>query len=144
MKREEFLLGVTVYALIIAAGYAGPILKKLKKFPWNKPVQSFAWGPIRDSVAISGPGDKKALLALKVRQALTPDRSIPEPVIAQDSIRQNLEERWKRMASHPALFGTGSEPSSLPRPLLGIKTGSKPKLTTPGKKAQGVEEPMKS
>ena len=48
MKREELLFGALIYALVIAAGYSGPILEKLKKLNWNEPVRAVVHGGIKN------------------------------------------------------------------------------------------------
>ena len=53
MKREDFLIGAGIYALVIAAGYSGPILKKLEKLPWGQPVEFFTLGNFNPTMPTS-------------------------------------------------------------------------------------------
>ena len=40
MSRQDLILFSAIYALIIAAGHSGPILKKLSQLHWAPPVRS--------------------------------------------------------------------------------------------------------
>ncbi len=143
MKRDEFYLGALVYALIIGAGFYGPLREKFENIPWDKPIYSLLRDHFRPTSAVPVDRAKKAILALKVRRVLAPDRAVSISAMTQDSIRQNLAENWKKMAAHPEGLGQETESSSDVPPLLGIKTGTKTKPVLPEKKSSSVEEPMK-
>lgn len=38
MNRQDLILLSVVYALVIAASHSGPLLDRLKKLPWDRPV----------------------------------------------------------------------------------------------------------
>lgn len=143
MKRNEFWLGVFVYGLIISAGLFRTNLEKLVNIPWDRPIYSLDQDHFQSSLGISNPQIKRALLASKAKRILTADRGALL-VKAQDSIRQKLDQKWKRIASQPDVFKTGTESSGDSPPLLGIKTGSKTKTAMQEKNASVAEEPAKS
>ena len=143
MKREEFLLGTTIYALIISAGFCGPIFKKLGQLPWDKPIDSAAWGrfPLFDWE--NNQKANKAVLVSNVRKILRPDTQSATLTYPLDSIHQKLEENWKRMASHPAVLGNETEPSQNVSSFFGKKTEFKLNPVTQKKKVTHFEEPTK-
>jgi hypothetical protein len=139
MKRDEFLLGAFVYALIIAAGFCRPLLEKWGNSPWNKPLFALVQNRFRPPVPVAKPQASKALLVSKVRQILAPDTRISVPALAQDSIRKKLAENWKRMASHPAGLGTETESAGNAPTLAGGKADLKINPLAPERKAAGGE-----
>ncbi|HEY5039950.1 MAG TPA: hypothetical protein VIJ93_12845 [bacterium] len=141
MKREEFFLGVSLYALVIAAGFSGPILKKLGKLSWDKPIGSFVWGYSRPPVLFSNQKATKGTLASRTWKILKKGIRESEPDLTKNAIRQKLEEDWKKMASHQAVIGT--EPNPNPIPLLGKKKDMKLAPDTPERKVPNGEEPTK-
>ena len=143
MKRDELLLGASVYALIIVAGFFRLTLEKLGNKAWGKPFDSLAKNYSQPGVPLATRQEQKKLLASNVEQILSADRAVSFSAVTQDSIRRNLEEKWKKMASHPAGLEQETESSGNVPPLLGIKTGSATKSVTSEKKISGVEEPMK-
>ena len=141
MKREEFLLGVSLYALIIAAGFSGPLLKKLGKLPWDKPIATFVWGYSQHSVPSSNQNVPKNTLASRTRKNLKTGIRESKPDLAKNAIRQKLEEDWKKMVSHQAVIGTETTPN--PIPLIGKKKEMKLAPVSPERKVPNGEEPTK-
>lgn len=142
MKREEFLLGVSIYTLIILAGFFRQTLQKLENNPLGKPFYSLAQYHFRPSVHLSNQKDKKPLLDSNFRQIFSSDSAVSISAKTQDSIRHNLEENWKRMASHPAGLGQETESKVDITPLLGRKPDPKGMPVVGGKASNG-EEPTK-
>lgn len=92
MKREELLLGASIYALIILAGFSGPIVHQLKKLGWDGPMSAgighFFNPPHSDSPAI------KALQAVVVSTASrekTPFRTL-STASGKEPIRRLLKD----------------------------------------------------
>jgi hypothetical protein len=143
MKRDEFWLGVIVYALIIAAGFSRPILKKLGNIPWDRPVRSWVQGYFHPP----SPEALKSAQAHSRTVQVHPGKAsaaVPLPAaLAADPLRQAREENWKRLASHPA--GFNPEPgSAVNEPsLIRVKALLKLKPAVPKRKAISGEEPTK-
>jgi len=144
MKLEEFLLGAGIYALLIAAGYSGPILKKLEKLPWNKPADSLAWSRFHLSIPNSNPGANKILPVSGSPRISILDRPVVAPAVTRDFDPQDIGKTRERVAARHGVLGAGAKLSQAASPFQGIKTGSKLDPESPGKKRSNLEEPVKS
>lgn len=88
------------------------------KAPDKRPVSTLG-NPIYEMMVESAPVDLSDItLAMKVDKELTQEvndkgklNSIPDPFIALDRVRSQLEKSW--VAKHPEPFNAGFEPSSL-------------------------------
>lgn len=141
MKREEFLLGASLYLLIIAAGYSGPILKKLGKLPWDRPIGSFVWSFSQTPALSFNPKVPKGILTSATQKTLKPSTLASGYSLPPGATRQKRQEYWEKIASHPAVFGTEPTPKSLPR--FGKRKDLKLTPVIPERKVPYGEEPTK-
>jgi hypothetical protein len=144
MNRQDILLGACMYALIIAAGLSGPVLKKLSKLPWDRSAGKIVQDLLLPSMPALDQKAKKALLASRVHQILAPDNSAPVSDSSLEGIHQKLDENWKKMASHQVGTDSGSVSPNNPISLSGTKKGLKPVNKSPGKKDSHLETFTKS
>lgn len=114
MKREEFWLGVFIYAIVIALGYAGPALKQMKWLEWNFSSVSSAVktiSTVRATTAVQSPN------ALSLRPLASAPSTAP--------VRRHLSMELKvlsgrRTASMPSMekpkrgFGTEADTKAKP------------------------------
>lgn len=115
MKRDEFLLGLCAYALIIAMGYAGSLLVKLKSLPWNLPGSEFR-ADIYGGSAGKGKEEASALFPGKSKLSLRRVPVLEDPLEASEEAR--IKE-WIRMA-HPE-GGQEENPGLQPAPQASNK-----------------------
>ena len=127
MKKEEFLLGVCIYALVILGGFTGPLVEKLKKLNWDKPVEA-TLEPLIQASAQSGAAGSQAL-----RRAPAGGLGVHAPM-AQD---ENLNQRVPPEAAPES--GPGSAPSA--RQLFGKKPFSKSVVPHPTRKIPKEKNP---
>ena len=96
MKRNEFIIGACVYALIIALGYAGSLLAKLKSLPWNVPGTEFR----ADIYGASSGKGKEEASALSPKKSQLSLRAVPVPEDPLEASEEARVKEWARMA-HP-------------------------------------------
>ena len=143
MKREEFLLGASLYALFITIGFSGPVLKTLAKLPWNKPVGSFDWSFFNPSIPTAQQKAIKKILASRVRKVLTGEKHLAASKGALDPIHQKLKENWEQMSSQSSESKGKVGPAEFFHPVLGGASGLKLTPVTPERKAPHGEEPTR-
>jgi hypothetical protein len=142
MTRDEFWLGVCVYAIICTAGFGRPLLKKLEKIPWSRPIDTLALGLFHPQAPAPLQRIEKPVLTAAKGPGRRPAPTSPVES-AGDQARQIRRENWERLASHSTLPGVGAGLARNPPVLLGGKPGLKPTPEGPQKKVPAGEEPGK-
>ncbi len=134
MNRQEFLIGVCVYALIIAAGYSGPLWTSIHWPQWEKSSLQNFWlwfHPAADQTVFEAKP--------KVKTAVRCEPKVVQ-VIVRDPNRLIREENWKKMAAHSSIGGAGQDSPDLSdrNPLLKARPPALPKKTaTPPEPSKG-------
>ena len=143
MNRQDLLLGTCMYALTLAAGLSGPILKKMSKLPWDRPADKIVQDLLPTSVPTPDQKVKKSLLASRVPPFLSPNNSVPASDLNLNATSRELGENWKGIASSPVIAEPGPKLSRNISPFFGKKSGVKLTPVSEKKKALPNEEPTK-
>ena len=140
MKKQEFLIGVCVYALVVLAGFSGPLVRQLKKLDWSRPlvagIESSTGALARGGAMTIG----QQALAWDPHHARYSARAVSILTRVQNPIQQARTNHWKSTAS----FEPGPESatgSSISNPrVLGKKPVSKSGIGNIDKKNPNGEE----